>query len=45
MFMGVIHDVNSVTPESDWTVKCKVNNKTIVMHVDTGAKCKMFYEL
>ncbi|XP_056016955.1 uncharacterized protein K02A2.6-like [Ostrea edulis] len=41
IFMGVIHDVNSVTPESDWTVKCKVNNKIVIMHVDTRAKCNV----
>jgi hypothetical protein len=41
MHMGVIHDVNWMNPETDWTVKCKVGNTTVTMHVDTGAKCNV----
>lgn len=41
IFMGMIHEVNSVNPESDWTVNCKVNDHSVTMHVDTGAKCNV----
>lgn len=36
LFLGVKHEVNSVKQESDWTVKCKVNEETVIMHEDTG---------
>lgn len=41
IFMGMIHEVNSVNPESDWAVNCKVKDQSVKMHVDTGAKCNV----
>lgn len=35
----MIHEVNSVIPESEWTVNFKVKDHNVTMHVDTGAKC------
>lgn len=41
IFMGMIHEVNLVYPELDWTVHCKANDHSVTMHVATGAKCNV----
>lgn len=39
--MDIILKVNSVNPESDWTVNSKKNDHIVAMHADTGSKCNV----
>ena len=43
LFVGMVYEsVNSIS--QDWAINSQVNNKTIQMHIDSGAKCNVISE-
>ena len=43
LFVGMVYE-NVNTISQDWAIDSKVNNRTIKMHIDSGAKCNVISE-